>query len=114
MRKELDPVRDSRHVGAFGDEPYTIVHEVGGVLATNLVLGRRREGTFGRDVPERIGVLTETDRGERRASEAFRVLPDPTAPGVLQFHYPVQLLAVDTIGIVDEPARVRERHGPRV
>ena len=58
-------------------------------------------------------MLRGVDRGPVDARVLLRVLHDPSAPDVLQIHDVRELLAVDAVLVVDEPAGVAEGDGLR-
>ena len=82
--------------------------QVPGVVAVDLVLGGAGQGDFGLDAPQRVVVEGEVGGHVAGLLELLDVLANPPPPDVLQLHHPVELGAVDALGIDDEAVGVGE------
>ena len=110
LGEPLDRGRLRRHVRALADDETPVRQEIPRVPVGDLVLRRRRERALRGNRPERVLRLRRVRRGERGRGIPLGILPDAPPPLVLQVADERQLLRVDTVRVVDEPAGVGEGH----
>ena len=95
--------RRRRHVCAFGHAETTVLEQVLCIGFLYLVLGRTGHRDVARDLPR---TLAGEVLGLRELS---RILFDTSATHILQFEHIVELLFVETLGIVDEAVAIAQR-----
>ena len=90
-----------RHVRAFRNDINAVPQQVGRILRVDFVLGRARKRALGLMIPKWIVIELRIDRREDRAFELVGIFRNSTAPDVFQLHDKSELLAIDSLLVVN-------------